>query len=828
MKNYIRAHRGILLIPLSIIILPALLTVYLLKAYSAEISSAYRLALSQTSVLMSTRETVSLQAYPETVNEKMIKKAAAKLAEAQLSFESSDPQTVSVSPDGLITPHAAGEADITVTFSELSAVCHVEAYVPIDDIRLDQKDLSLNVSESAALKVVITPEDATLHDEASFVSSAPEIVSVSENGTVSALSPGEADITLTFGDYRDTCHVQVFSPLTGISLDEPEPVTLNRGETRQFSTSVTPENTTDDTTVTYTVSDESIGTIDETGLFTALNAGDVTVTAQVGGFTDSCPVHIVIPLEGIYLGTAALTMRWGDSVQIPIGYTPYDTTEDLTTVWTSTDPNVVSVNEAGIVTALNAGRAVVTASCQNFTAAVEITVIIPVTGVVISSGAMTLNKGASGQLYAALEPANTTEEPYITWSSDRIDVATVTNGLVTAVGAGTAVIYASHDDYRAACTVTVLSPMTGIRFDQAQITVVETCSAALSLSYEPLDTTDPKDVIWSTDDPSIAAVADGIITGVSEGTCTVFAQVGIFTATAQVTVTPFISVESVTLDRSSLAFEMTGTSQLLTASVLPENASGSGVSFSSSDSSVATVSENGLVTAVRSGDCVITASCGGKSASCTVHVAAGNMVVVLDPGHDSMHCGAYYAGIREELINMTVAQSCKAYLETHYAGVTVLLTRGDGPLAGALRDDLEARAQFAQANGADVLVSMHFNVSLSHSASGSVAYVSKQPNVVNQSVALANSILAQISGTTGLLNRGCEMNNSDTYFDEFGNPLDYYAINRHCANRGIPGIIIEHCFMDVDTAFTSSPEWLAAFGAADAIGIASYLGLAPR
>ena len=138
--------------------------------------------------------------------------------------------------------------------------------------------------------------------------------------------------------------------------------------------------------------------------------------------------------------------------------------------------------------------------------------------------------------------------------------------------------------------------------------------------------------------------------------------------------------------------------------------------------------------------------------------------------------------------------------------------------------ELEQRAQFAQDKGAAILVSQHFNASAAHTASGCLAFVSYQPNVAAASSALGNSILAEISGRMGLKNLGCVTTRSDSYFDQYGNPLDYYAINRHAANRGIPGIIVEHCFMDRDTGYMTNDK-LQQFGVCDAIGIANYLGL---
>ena len=124
-------------------------------------------------------------------------------------------------------------------------------------------------------------------------------------------------------------------------------------------------------------------------------------------------------------------------------------------------------------------------------------------------------------------------------------------------------------------------------------------------------------------------------------------------------------------------------------------------------------------------------------------------------------------------------------------------------------------------------MSLHYNASNQHNASGSLVFISAQANVTTVCRNLANSILAELQ-TTGLRNRGPVVTTSNQYFDEFGNPLDYYAINRHSANRGIPGIIVEHCFMDHDVTYIDTIEKQQRFGVLDAIGIANYLGLQPK
>lgn len=208
---------------------------------------------------------------------------------------------------------------------------------------------------------------------------------------------------------------------------------------------------------------------------------------------------------------------------------------------------------------------------------------------------------------------------------------------------------------------------------------------------------------------------------------------------------------------------------------------------------------------------------------------ADQIVIVLDPGHGGVHCGCVADGLPyEQHLNLSIAWYCKAELET-YEGVTVIMTRTDDvQLSESLVEDLRLRVQTAADNHAAFLVSLHLNASANHTASGSMAFVSFQPNISAQSVAMGNAILNQLAAL-GLASHGCITTQSPTYFDENGQPKDYYAINRHGADMNIPSIIIESCFMDnpnsVDRAFCATEEGRQRLGIANAAGIAQYFGL---
>ncbi|MBQ9910425.1 MAG: Ig-like domain-containing protein [Lachnospiraceae bacterium] len=821
-------------IPIGILlILAAIGAVLYTELYylQGDVSLAYGLTVASEKIHLSSREQADLKADLEVINERNVRRSERKMREGSYTYEVADPSVLSVSENGVVSPKKVGTTTVTVRFAELVKTVEIEVYIPIDSIALSEHQFSLHVGETAKVTAVIEPANATLYEKTYYYTSGEEIASVSEDGTITALSPGTVLIRLESNGFTDMALVYVDAPLKGIALNETE-LGLIKGEEFSFAVAYDPENTTDSKTVTYSVSDEKVGTVSAEGLFTALAGGQTVVTAKVGRFTAECAIDVRVPLEGIRFTSSALTIRAGDSVTLPVAFDPADTTDDKTLTWTSSDSGVVSVDENGKIRALNAGKATIKASCGEFTTSMTVTVIIPINGVTISASSLVLDKGTTGKLSASVLPVNTTEERYIDWASDNARVATVDgSGNVHAVGPGQATITAYHDDFRASCVVTVLSHIEKIEFEQTDIALIESFSAPLGVIFTPIDTTDDRTVSFWSEDTGVAVIEGNTVRAVSAGTTTIIATVGSHTATAEVVVSPFVEVEEILVDPGSIIFEEIGNTKKLAVTVLPEDATISAVSYSSSDSYVATVSSDGTVTATGSGDCVITAHAGGKTVDIPVHVNAENIVVVLDPGHGSNHGGAEWTvngtRIYEQVINLRVAQVAKEYLMAHYGGVTVHLTHENlSCFGGPLGDCLRQRCEFAQQKNAAFLVSCHFNMSSSHAASGCVAYISRPDKATHaRSAALANHILAQISAATGLYNRGCEWSSSSSYFDSYGNPLDYYAINRHCDNMGFPGIIIEHCFMDCDTSFIASDDWLVQFGIADAKGIAEYLHL---
>lgn len=710
----------------------------------------------------------------------------------------------------------------------------------VRDFSLANFPLTIDVEEVAEIMLQTKPDVPTGNLHPVFRSDTPEIIEVDNNGMVRGIRPGTGSILARVGNIVKyfpvtvTDHIYSFRFKTdGENYDsEKKCLNLTYPDTLFLDFDCTPASMKNYANLTWEVDDLSIATVED-GVLTPINGGDVLVTASYGDIKDSIRVHIDVPLTDMYFTTEGLTINFGDTLTLPLSYAPQNATDIPKPTYESSNPAAVKVDSQGRITGNGAGRALITAKYKDFTATALITAVIPITGVQISQPEIYINKNESARLSASVIPSNTTEEKSIYWSSNNIQVATVENGLVRGISAGTCTITAYHGDFYATTTVHILSPMQSISFEQGTLSLIETFSAPLTVNFQPLDTTESRDINWYTSDLSVATVTNGVVTAKKAGNCEIYAQSAVhpnISATAKITVTPYIYVSSVTLDIHQISFNAFGETKKLNVTVAPSNAIDKSVAFQSSNSSVATVDSSGIVRAVGSGSCTIYATSGGKQDSCVVTVAAPNIVIFLDPGHDASHTGAYYSNVYEHKINLMVAKSCQEYLMSHYAGITVQLTHDTEscPNGSSTAMCLETRVQLAQNAGASYLISMHFNASANHNASGSVAYVSHIPGIAEPSQALAESILSVISANTGLLNRHCESWNSTDYFDSFGNPLDYHAICRHAANRGFPGIIIEHCFMDCDTSFITNEQAVKNFGIYDAIGIANYLGLQPK
>lgn len=366
------------------------------------------------------------------------------------------------------------------------------------------------------------------------------------------------------------------------------------------------------------------------------------------------PPPVPIPVTALSLNQTSATLGLNETLTLTASASPVYAS-DNTVTWTSSAPGVASVSggpatkavsdPTTVVTARSAGTAIITATANDgsgVTARCTVTVKQPVTGIELNQTTAALAVNGTLTLSATVKPDNAYDKT-VTWSSNNQSVATVNNGVVTAVGIGNATITATANDgsgVTATCTVTVSQPVTSIELNQTSLELevgpaAVNTSATLSATVLP-DTATDKSLIWESSNPDVVTVSAGPATKSVSGTTVTVTAVGVgeatITATANdgsgvkktCTVTvknAFVNVESITLPATaSVGINRTIT---LTPTILPENATDKTVTWESSNTGIATVS-NGVVTGKAQGTATITVRANdgsGRYATCTVTVS---------------------------------------------------------------------------------------------------------------------------------------------------------------------------------------------------------------
>lgn len=196
----------------------------------------------------------------------------------------------------------------------------------------------------------------------------------------------------------------------------------------------------------------------------------------------------------------------------------------------------------------------------------------------------------------------------------------------------------------------------------------------------------------------------------------------------------------------------------------------------------------------------------------------GDIVVIIDPGHGGKDGGATSAYDKESDLNWDIAMALKAELET-YNGVKVYLTKGSAEWFSNT-----GRGRMGAQLGADLFVSVHNNSGQTTEANGVEVYGTVNAAYKSQMQTLSEKVLAHVSAL-GLNNRGYKTRTSSNDASR-----DYYTMLDEAVKCGIPGIIIEHCYLGNphDAEFIHNADNRVKCGIADATAIAEYFGLSKR
>ena len=559
--------------------------------------------------------------------------------DATVTWQSSDELVATVSAQGLVTALMNGTARVTATSGSATAGIDVTVLQSAGSIVIAPMEATL-MSLGAKVQLTATVLDGNGQPVEGAVvtwqSSDESVATVSVQGLVTALMNGTARVTATSGSASAGIDVTVMQSAGSIVIEPMEATLMSLGAKVQLDATVLDGNgqPVAGAVVTWQSSDEAVAAVSAQGLVTAVMNGVTRIWATSGSAMSSIAVKVMQSAGSIVIAPEMATlMSLGAKVQLEA--TVLDGSgqpvDGAVVRWSSGDESVATVNAQGLVTAVGNGVARITATSGSASSGIDVSVMQSAGSIVIAPDEATLmSLGETVQLTAAVLDQNgqPVDGAVVTWQSSDEAVATVSaQGLVKAVSNGVARITATSGSASSGINVSVMQSAGSIVIAPEEATLmslgatVQLTAAVLDQNGQPVD---GAVVRWSSGDEAVATVsAQGLVKAVSNGVARITATSGI--ASAGIDVSVMQSAGSIVIAPDEATLMSLGETVQLTAAVLDQNGQsvdGAVVTWQSSDEAVATVSSQGLVTAVRNGTARITATSGSalESVDITVRV----------------------------------------------------------------------------------------------------------------------------------------------------------------------------------------------------------------
>lgn len=524
--------------------------------------------------------------------------------------------------NGLVTAHKGGDVVISAVTVDniLVASCKVHVRVPVTSIKLTNNFVTCTMAlKTYQLSYEILPAGDGVNREVTWESSNTKIATVDQKGLVTFVSPGKVTIICKTVDTGvegteqliDTCEFTIEKPVEQVKLDYNE-LTLKVDDTFRLTALVLPENATNKELI-WKSSDESVAKVDDTGNVIAVGAGSATIMCQSvdSGVFDYCNVSVYQPVTSIKLNNHEMTVRKGTIFWLYATIKP-DDAWNKTVIWSTTDKEVATVDQTGMVTAVNPGECTILATSADTGAVDKCTVIVtePVTGITLNFEEATIYTNEKIVIIPTVTPVDA-DNKAVTYMSSDPSVATVDeHGVVTGISGGSAIILVTTVERGlvASCKITVYEFVTSVEILDKLPYINKGVTRRLKAEVKP-DTATNTGVIWESNRPDIVSVDEkGNITAVEYGTAVITATAadgsGVFDT---YTITVVKPVEKIDVDPSSVTI-LEGQEIQINVTVTPPDATFTEVDWTSSDETIARVDFNGVITGVKAGICYVFAT----------------------------------------------------------------------------------------------------------------------------------------------------------------------------------------------------------------------------
>ena len=538
-------------------------------------------------------------------------------------IESSDESVLYVNPDLTITAKTCGNATLTVYYKNNTLISATKDYkVIVEETKIeytnglyDNYPLYINNTFDLSKYLLVTPLEAT-YKTLTYTSSDSSIISIDENGLMTALKEGESTITVTSkGGVKTEVSFNVLIPVSKISTDIVENQ-IERGSTFDLSTHITvlPDNASNKE-VEYLSSDSSIATVDESGLITTLAKGNfsITVTSK-----DSNSVYKTIDfISYVRVESIDISLLEGNTTIYDKGtldlsnlvkVMPADAT-NTNISFESSNSDIITVSESGLVKALSSGKAVITIQASdNVSVSIDFESYIKVTSIDVDLDKTKIEKGSTLDLASLItvSPADATNKTLTYTSSDSSIISVDDKGLISGLAQGMATITIHQADIEKEITLDCVVSVTGIEKTNestlsSKIEKGETLDIKNYFNVLPVDATN-NSVFYTINDTNIATISeDGIISALSKGdfTLTITTVDGAYHASFEFEV--YVTVKDIYVEvPENNVFKVNETYQIK-AHVLPVDANVQTINYYTATNK-ATVNSNGLVTFVEIGN----------------------------------------------------------------------------------------------------------------------------------------------------------------------------------------------------------------------------------
>ena len=562
-------------------------------------------------------------------------------------------------------PHAPswpkGRCAAVWTFAAIVAACaraatDVVTTLDVGSVSITAPSTTVTVGSQIPLQALVQdPGGKTVTATDVFWSvQDPSIATVSSAGIVTGVAPGSTQVSASVNGKSGIAVITVEkTPVTSVVVTPPHVDAVPGARTQLSAVAYdAAQNPLTGRAVTWSTSNAGVVTVDGNGMASAVGPGAATITATAEGKSGTATITVSqAAVATVTVTPSPLSMSVGQTTQLVA------TLEDgvgnvlngRTVSWSSSNPAAASVSSQGLVTAVAKGSATITATSEGKTGSADVTTTnVAVGSVTVQPQGPSVVVGSSVQLNAIVRDVNgnVVTDRAVTWSTSNPVFATVSSsGFVTAVALGSATITATSEGKSGTTLVIIIPvPVGSVTVSPATASthIGSTTTLAATVKDQNGTVVTNRVVTWSSSNPAIATVAGGVVTGVKAGTATITATSEGKSGTAAVTVTG-IPVGSVTVTPASKSLLVT---QNFALSVTVKDSTGAvvtdrPVTWSSSNTSVATVSSAGVVTAVAPGSATITATSETKSGTSAVTVSPVPVsVVVIQPGQDTLLANA--------------------------------------------------------------------------------------------------------------------------------------------------------------------------------------------